>query len=244
MFTKIIEPPAPFRLDLAPDADIQDFYPEEGGRWYSTPAGNFPSVTTVLGTKSKEGITAWIERVGEKEANKIKNQAAHKGQGLHDLCEEYVLNSKVDIFRTPPTVKHLFKQIHPLLDEHLGLVRGIEIGLYSEFLFTAGRSDLVGEWDGVLSVIDYKNSRKRKSVQYLENYFWQATCYAMMLRERHDIICEQLVLLIGVNGSNTPQVVKRKISDFEETVRDFYTAAKDGRLTIEPPPFEPDLTDD
>lgn len=230
MFSKIIRPPQPFNLDMFQSEPIEDYYPEEGGRWYRTPAGNFPSVTTVLKSKSKDGIDAWVERVGVEASNKIKNQAAHKGQGLHNLCEEYVLNSRVDIFRTPPTVVHLFKQLHPKLDEHVGKVYGVELGLYSDFLATAGRSDLVAEWDGKNSIIDYKNSRKRKPVKYLENYFFQSTCYALMMRERFDLICEQIVIAIGVNDSEVPQIVTRKVSDYESEVRDFYRAAREERL--------------
>ena len=64
----------------------------DGKRHYVTPNGNYPSVTTVTSLAIKDGIKAWRERVGEKEANKIASQAARRGTKVHKICEDYLNN--------------------------------------------------------------------------------------------------------------------------------------------------------
>ena len=54
-----------------------------GSRHYSLDGSNLPSVTSILSmTKSPEekaALAAWKERVGEAEAERIKNEAYSKG---------------------------------------------------------------------------------------------------------------------------------------------------------------------
>ena len=57
-------------------------------RFYVTPDGHkYPSITTVLSGRAKEGINAWRERVGEAVANQIMRTAAKRGTAVHELCE-------------------------------------------------------------------------------------------------------------------------------------------------------------
>ena len=68
---------------------------EAGQRFYLTPSGEkYPSVTTVLGSLTKDGIVQWRKRVGEEEANKITRRAANRGTQLHTICEQYILNNE------------------------------------------------------------------------------------------------------------------------------------------------------
>ena len=53
-------------------------------RYYVTPDGNeYPSVTTVLSIRGKEGLMAWRKRVGEDVANYISRKAANRGTKVH-----------------------------------------------------------------------------------------------------------------------------------------------------------------
>ena len=68
-------------------------YNTDGGRFYEIESGErFPSVTTILGSESNDGIQRWVERVGEEEANRVKKKAADRGTKLHKLCEDYINN--------------------------------------------------------------------------------------------------------------------------------------------------------
>ncbi len=202
--------------------DLEEEMREEG-RFYKTPAGVwYPSVTTVLKKMSKEGLDAWKERVGEDAANAKRIKGARRGSMLHKLCEDYVINGEVELIKEIPVAKKLFKQLVDEIDGKLSDVRGIEIPVYSDLLGTAGRSDLVASWEGVPSIIDYKSSHKRKKIEYLLSYFYQLTAYGQMVKETYDIDVEQIVVVIGVEDSNVPQIVKRPISQFADEVRQFF----------------------
>ncbi len=51
-----------------------------GVRLYETPEGNkYPSITTVLSVRNKQGLFEWRKRVGEDVANHIVRAAAARG---------------------------------------------------------------------------------------------------------------------------------------------------------------------
>ena len=84
--------------------------------------------------------------------------------------------------------------------------------LYSDFLRVAGRVDLVGKWDGKVSIIDFKTASKRKRRDWITNYFMQESAYAVMFEEMFDIPVSQLVTIIAVE-SDEPQVFVEKRDD-------------------------------
>ena len=184
----------------------------DGKRHYVTPNGNYPSVTTVTSLAIKDGIKAWRERVGEKEANKISSTAARRGTKVHKLCEDYLNNVELDYGTIEPINHFLFKQIKPVLDTRLSEVYGLEVPLYSNWLRVAGRVDLVGMYDGKVSIIDFKTASKRKKRDWITNYFMQESAYAVMFEEMTDIPVSQLVTIIAVE-SDEPQVFVEKRDD-------------------------------
>ena len=153
----------PFKHELVEKLDITSEDTPDG-RYYLTPSGfRFPSVTTVLGRKlDKTGLEQWKKRIGDKEAERIGNSAARRGSAVHSLAEKYVLNEVDYANGAMPIHLDSFLPLKRVLDERVGKIYGVEIPLYSKTLNTAGRTDLVAEFDGVLSVIDIKTSRKHK----------------------------------------------------------------------------------
>lgn len=179
-----------------------------GKRHYITPAGNFPSVTTVIGERlPKDGLVAWRARVGEEEAEKIMNQAANRGTAIHSICENYLMN--VDHKKgVMPFDLDTFSRIKPHLDLNIGSVYGIEVPLWSAYLKTAGRADLLAGWDGVNSVIDFKTSRRVKTEEHIEGYFLQATCYGMMAERLTGLKFPKIVVIIAVDHEPTQVFIK------------------------------------
>ena len=194
------------------DLDFTELATENlhGKRHYVTPDGlKFPSVTSVTSLAIRDGIKKWRERVGEKEANKISSMAARRGTKVHKLCEDYLNNIELDYGAIEPINHFLFKQIKPVLDTRLTEVYGLEVPLYSSYLRVAGRVDLVGMYDGKVSIIDFKTSSKRKKREWISNYFQQESAYAVMFEEMFDIPVSQLVTIIAVE-SDEPQVFVEK----------------------------------
>ena len=99
-----------------------------------------------------------------------------------------------------PNVIENFKDIKGILDERIGKVYAQEIPLYSDHLGLAGRVDCVAEFDGVLSIIDFKTSRKLKKKKWIEGYFIQESAYAIMWEERTKTPIVNLVTIISVDG--------------------------------------------
>lgn len=197
------------------DLDFKELATENinGKRHYVTPDGlKFPSVTSVTSLAIRDGIKAWRERVGEKEANKISSTAARRGTKVHKLCEDYLNNVELDYGTIEPINHFLFKQIKPVLDTRLTEVYGLEVPLYSNWLRVAGRVDLVGMYDGKVSIIDFKTASKRKRRDWITNYFMQESAYAVMFEEMTDIPVSQLVTIIAVE-SDEPQVFVEKRDD-------------------------------
>ena len=176
------------------------------GRVYTTPTGTkYPSITTVLSILSEDGIRAWRQRVGEEEANRISTRAANRGTAVHSITERYI-NNEVDYAEGfMPNVIQNFTDFKSVLDERLTNIRAQEVPLYSDHLRLAGRVDCVAEFDGILSIVDFKTSRKLKKKEWITGYFAQEAAYAIMWEERTGEPITQLVTLITVDNEQ-PQV--------------------------------------
>jgi len=185
----------------------------ESGRRYNTPNGNsYPSITTVLShSTDKTFLIEWRKRVGDEEANRIVKKSTSRGTKLHKICENYLLNELNDfkIKTMMPDVKDFFLQLKPHIDENVGDVYGLEQPLFSDRLRIAGTTDCIAEWNGKLSVIDYKNSRRIKEEDQIQNYFIQCTAYAEMFGDITKRPIEQIVVAIA-NEDGKPQIFVRE----------------------------------
>lgn len=188
----------------------------ESGRKYFTPDGKaYPSITTVLSILSKAQIMAWRERVGEEEANKISRQASTRGTAIHNIAENY-LNNKDDWNKdVKPVNLYTFGQIKQIVDNHVNNIWFQEEYLFSDRLQCAGQVDCIAEYDGKLSVIDFKTSRKPKEESWITNYFIQASFYSAAFYEMTGIPIKQGVIIIAVDDS-VPQVFKFDTYDYLE----------------------------
>jgi len=184
-----------------------------GKRLYETPDGTlYPSVTTITGQMTKKAITEWRARVGEKVANEITTKAASRGTSIHKLCEHYVLGTMDDV-KVMPSNKEMFDAMSKHLGDTLGVIKCVEGFLFSDFLRSAGQVDCVGEYNGVMSVIDFKTSKKKKPEAWCQNYFVQEAAYSFMFEQMTGIQIPQLVTIIGVDGESEPQVFIKNTKD-------------------------------
>ena len=205
----ILTPPRIFEhaeIDLGYTDIVAESTPS--GRKYKCPNGlSYPSVTTVLSILSEDAIRAWRKRVGEAEANKISHRAATRGTAVHSIIEDYINNKEDYLEGYMPNVIENFKDVKGILDERIGKVYAQEVPLYSTHLGLAGRVDCVAEFDGVLSIVDFKTSRKLKKKEWIEGYFIQETAYAIMWEERTGMPITNIVTIISVDGEEA-QVFK------------------------------------
>ena len=95
-----------------------------------------------------------------------------------------------------------YKSLVPELNK-ITNIRCLEAGLYSDYLRVAGSVDCIGEYEGVLSVIDFKTSGRMKYRNEIHSYFKQTAAYSFMFYEMTNQIPSQLVILMAVDFSPT-----------------------------------------
>jgi len=210
-------------FNYCPPLDLQDLKSEtfpDGKRYYTTPDGvRLPSVTTVIGAKKKKAIMEWRDRVGAEAANKISKKATSRGTNLHSICEDY-LNNRIDYHSgVMPDALEMFKSIRPYLDK-INNIHYQEQALWSVDIGMAGRVDCIAEYDGVLSVIDFKTSRKVKKKEDIQDYFAQCVAYACMYEELVGKGIDQIVIIMAVEDSE-PLVFIEKTEDHLNTLLEF-----------------------
>jgi hypothetical protein len=175
---------------------------EEGvGRFYTTPEGNvYPSITTVIGKATDQTwLEEWKSRVGEAEVRKVSSQAARRGTAVHTIAEEYLKNNIQHSKGHMPFHILSFQKIKPFLDDHVTKIFGLETPLYSDSLRVAGRVDCIAEWDNILSIVDFKTSKREKKKEDIGGYFLQASAYAYMTFERTGMLPKQIVIVMTVD---------------------------------------------
>ena len=180
-------------------------------RYYVTPEGNkYPSITTVLSGRNKEGLVKWRQNVGNDVANQIMREAAKRGTAVHTLVENYLNNEELSKQDVLPLA--LFSILKPELD-NINNIRIQEGGLYSDHYGVAGRVDCIADYKNVLSVIDFKTSRQEKKEEWIENYFIQGSAYCEMYEERFNQPVEQVVILV-VTEDGAVQTFKKSKHDY------------------------------
>lgn len=194
----------------------------DGGefRVYETPEGKkYPSVTSVLSVRPNPDLEMWMAAVGPEEAEAVGAHARKRGTLLHSMAEDY-LNNRLDLKKANPMILVDFEPIKGVLDDHVDRVLATELQLYSDVLKTAGTLDLLAEYDGKLSIIDFKTSRRVKYESDIEDYFIQLSAYAYMLYERTGILAEDITILMMVDGDRRPLVFRKKARDYIDSFID------------------------
>lgn len=194
-------------------ADLKSETFPDGKRYYTLEDGTrLPSVTTVIGAQKKQAIIEWRKRVGEEEANRVSRKATSRGTNVHTLCERYLNNEALgDIM---PDALEMFMSLKPFLNR-INNIHYQEAALWSKQLGMAGRVDCIGEYEEELSVIDFKTSKKVKSHEDIEDYFWQTTAYALMYEELIGKPINNLVIIMAVEH-HQPLIFKQKTKDHIE----------------------------
>lgn len=187
----------------------------DGIRYYKIPGEGglkkFVSVTSVTSHYNKEKFVSWRKRVGEEKANKITKAATTRGTEMHSLVENYLLNESLP--KANPLPKFLFDVAKIELDKIDNII-AIERSLYSTYFGIAGTVDTIADYEGKLSVIDYKSSEKPKPREWIENYFVQAAAYCFMLKELTGKEVEQLVIIMACENGEVQTYIETDIPKY------------------------------
>ena len=157
---------------------------ENGFRQYLFGDEKLPSVTSILqATKSEEdkaSLENWKQRVGQKEANKIKTEASSRGTSMHSYIEDF-LRGRINesFFESNEQYKNMAKEIIDKgIKGKLEEIYGMETTLHYPGKY-AGTADLVCIYQGQETIIDFKQANKPKKVDYIQDYFLQLGAYTL-----------------------------------------------------------------
>ena len=196
----------------------------DGKRVYLTPSGKqYPSITTVISNNAKKqaGLAKWRARVGKEKAANISARSAGRGTKYHLIAEDY-FNNDLDLkkYKEFPLPVLMFQHSRSVLDR-INNIYLQEAALYSKHLELAGRVDCIAEFDGVLSIIDFKTAEEPKREEYLYDYFVQETAYACMLQENYGLNVKQLVTIVACENGETQVVVHPPKKEFFITLMSY-----------------------
>ena len=195
---------------------------QNGFRFYNIDGKNYPSVTSILGIKKKEGLEQWRKNVGEEAAKWEMARAARRGKATHTLVEQYLKGEPQTINDVLPN--GMFRLLKPYL-EQIDNIHCLEKIMFSHKLTLAGQVDCIAEYNGKLSVIDFKTANKERIDSWNTNYYLQCTAYAIMYEELFGKPIEQVVILQAGEDGSCHSFVKQKkdyLSQLEKDIKDFY----------------------
>jgi len=207
----------------------------EGKRHYAIGDKKLPSVTTILShtqsDEKRESLARWKAKVGEIEAERVKNVAATRGTAMHKYLEYYVEGQGLlDLTDVGQEAERMAKTI---IDKGLPDVEeiwGSEVVLSYQDRY-AGATDLCGVYMGRESIMDFKQSNKPKKDEWIEDYYLQSAAYALAHNETYGTDIDQGVILMCtpdcffqrfmINGSRFREYTdkwKRKVEQYYESI--------------------------
>ena len=165
----------------------------EGNRHYDVSNEILPSVTTILqatqSDEKKASLAKWRQKVGENEAEKIRDEAARRGTAMHEFLEMHLRGDKLlDLSDEGLAARNMARIIIEQGLKDIDEIWGSEVTLFYPGLY-AGQTDLCGIYSGRESIIDFKQTNKPKRTEWIEDYFLQLAGYAMA----HDVIYKTCV---------------------------------------------------
>lgn len=216
-----------FEYQILPRFTLDQQTSENGHRVYVTSQGAFPSVTTVLkAMMGSKKLDAWKERMGDA-GNQIAEQARNHGDGVHSICEKYLLGQDWKKGQMPENIRSFLK-VKPFFDRSLNKIYGVEYQLYSPTLKTAGTSDLIGTWGlggskQYTAITDFKTCKNqlKPTDDRIIKYQYQATVYALMIEEWFRINVPYNFIMM-IPNEDPPQFLIENNDKYREPVKQLF----------------------
>jgi len=197
------------------------------GRTYHTPDGDFPSITTILGkTGDKTWLRKWRESIGEEEADRIAKEAADRGTKIHEYAEKFFNEESFSLDNEPLDVQEMTKNLLKAAATQVSEVWHQELAIWDKKYRFAGRLDMVGRWNGIPSIIDFKTSKKLKLQENIKDYYLQCTAYAIAFSKLYKQRVTNCVILITVENPAKVQSfefnAEKYVLPLELRLREYY----------------------
>ena len=155
----------------------------DGKRHYDIGNDKLPSVTTILSAtqsdEKKKSLADWRARMGAQSADRIRDVSAMRGTAMHRYLEAYIDGSgHKDLTSIGKEAEPMARKIIESGLGDLEVVGGQEVTLYYPGLY-AGATDIVGIYEGQPAIIDFKQTNKPHTREWISDYFCQLGAYCM-----------------------------------------------------------------
>lgn len=186
-------------------------------RYYNIDNKQYPSVTSVIGAKPNPSLEKWRQTMGEDVADFESKRCAKRGEETHSIIENYIRGTPHTIFNLLPNA--LFNNMKRYIDS-IGDIDMLEDVVYSHKLKLAGRVDCIADYNGLLSVIDFKTSNK-KQWQPKTTHLIQCTAYAMCFEEMTGKEVKQLVIITASEEGTYNCFIKEKSKKYTTLLSEY-----------------------
>jgi len=170
---------------------------DEGNRTYDVRGMHLPSVTTILSrTKDQGFIKRWKAKVGEEQAEVIKNMASKRGTSMHKFIESFIIGKGYEDLT--PIGNEARPMAQKVIEEGLTPIEeyyGSEVTVYYPGLY-AGSTDLVCVHNGIDTIVDFKQANQPKRKEWIDDYYMQIAAYAMAHDYIHGSSIEQGIIMV------------------------------------------------
>ena len=191
-----------------------------------------PSVTTILSAtqpaEKRESLQRWRDRVGAAAAEKITREATNRGSAMHDFLEKFCLGKlNLDLLGDNSLERQMADQIiENGLRNKVSEIYGVEATLFYPNKY-AGAADLICNYEGKNSIIDFKNSSQLRKDEWNTDYYLQLSAYQMAHNKVYGTDIDQGVILVctkdlmfqrfvidSVRLKNYQEIFLRKVDEY------------------------------
>ena len=209
---------------------IRAYY--NGNRIYDVNNQKLPSVTTILSAtqpaEKRESLQRWRDRVGAAAAEKITREATNRGSAMHDFLEKFCLGKlNLDLLGDNSLERQMADQIiENGLRNKVSEIYGVEATLFYPNKY-AGAADLICNYEGKNSIIDFKNSSQLRKDEWNTDYYLQLSAYQMAHNKVYGTDIDQGVILVctkdlmfqrfvidSVRLKNYQEIFLRKVDEY------------------------------
>ncbi len=170
---------------------------ESGTRVYEIVGTRLPSVTTILArTKNQQFLKDWKAKVGEQEAERIKNLSSKRGTAMHKFLESHITGVGYDdLTEIGQAAKPMAEKIIEIGFTPIEEYYGTEVMLHYPGLY-AGSTDLVCLHNDMETIVDFKQANRPKKEEWIEDYYLQIAAYCMAHDYVHKSNIRQGIIMV------------------------------------------------
>ena len=163
---------------------------------------------------SKNFLQDWKAKVGEAEAERIKNHSSKRVTAMHKFIESHVQGVGYN------DLTAIGQEARPMADKIIEIgftpieeIYGSEIMLHYPGLY-AGSTDLVCLHNDLETIVDFKQANRPKKEEWIEDYFLQIAAYALAHDYSHKSQIRQGVIMVC-----TPDLYYQEFKIQDESLR-------------------------